>query len=46
MSLKVHYLHLHVNYFSDNVIYFSERQGERLHQGVNDIGKCMKDDWA
>ena len=34
MSVKVHFLHSHVDYFPDNIGAVSEEQGERLHQEI------------
>lgn len=37
VSLKVHFLHSHINYFPKNVGTYSEEQDERFHQVVHDI---------
>ena len=34
MSIKIHFLNSHLNYFPDNCGDYSEDQGERFHQGV------------
>ena len=34
MSIKVHFLHSHLNRFEYNLQYFSEEQGERFHQDL------------
>ena len=34
MSVKVHFLHSHVDYFPDNIGAVSEEQGERFHQDI------------
>jgi len=39
MSIKVHYLHSHLDRFPDNLGDISEEQGERFHQDI----KCMED---
>ena len=39
MSIKLHYLHSHLDKFSDNRRDVSEEQGERFHQDI----KVMKD---
>ena len=33
MSVKVHFLHSHIDYFPENLGHYSEEQGERFHQG-------------
>ncbi|XP_056636856.1 uncharacterized protein LOC130445312 [Diorhabda sublineata] len=39
MSIKVHYLHSHLDRFPDNLGEITEEQGERFHQDI----KCMED---
>ena len=34
MSLKVHFLHAHLDYFSQNLGDMSEEHGERFHQDI------------
>ena len=34
MSIKVYFLHAHLNYFPDNLGDFSEEHGERFHQDI------------
>jgi len=34
MSVKVHFLHSHVNYFPENVEAMIEEQGESFHQDI------------
>ena len=34
MSVKMHFLHSHLDYFPDNCGKFSEEQGERFHQEI------------
>ena len=34
MSLKVHYLHSHLDFFRDNLGHVSEEHGERFHQDI------------
>ncbi|PNF16264.1 hypothetical protein B7P43_G11641 [Cryptotermes secundus] len=41
MSLKVHFLHSHV----DNLGAYSEEQGERFHQDVRDIERRYQGRW-
>ena len=37
MSVKVHYLHSHLDLFPENVGELSEEQGERFHQDIKTI---------
>ncbi|GBN38372.1 hypothetical protein AVEN_213581-1 [Araneus ventricosus] len=37
MSLKVHFLHSHIDCFSENLGAYSEEQGERFYQDIRDI---------
>lgn len=37
MSIKVHYLHNHLNHLPENLSDLSEEQGERLHQNIKAI---------
>ena len=34
MSLKVYFLHAHLDYFSQNLVDVSEEHGERFHQDI------------
>ena len=34
MSIKMHFLNSHLDYFPDNCGNFSEKQGERFHQDI------------
>ena len=34
MSIKLHYLFTHIDYFPENLGDVSEEQGERLHQDI------------
>lgn len=36
MSLQVHFLHSHVDYFSENLGTYSEEQVERFHHDFHD----------
>ena len=38
MSLKVHFLHVHLDYFLQNLGDMSEERGEHFHQDI----KCME----
>ena len=37
MSVKLHFLHSHLDFFPDNLGDASEEQGERFHQDIKDI---------
>ena len=39
MSIKVHFLHSHLDYFPENLGAFSEEQGERFHQDIKVMEK-------
>lgn len=39
MSIKVHYLHSHLDFFPDNLGLFSDEQGERFHKEIQHIEK-------
>jgi len=39
MSLKVHFLHSHLEYFPQNLDSYSQEQGERFHQDLRTMGK-------
>jgi len=39
MSVKVHFLHSHANYFLENVEAMIEEQGESFHQDITTIEK-------
>ena len=34
MSLEIHFLHSHVDYFPENLGAYSEEQGEKFHQDI------------
>ena len=37
MSLKVHFLHAHLDYFPQNLSVMSEEHGERFHKGIKSM---------
>ena len=39
MSVKVHFLYSHLDYFPENLGAFSEEQGERFHQDIKVMEK-------
>ncbi|GBO41717.1 hypothetical protein AVEN_153954-1 [Araneus ventricosus] len=45
MSLKVHFLHSHIDCFPENLGAYSEEQGERFHQYVRDIERRYEEIW-
>ena len=44
MSLKVHFLHAHLDYFSQNLGDINEVHGERFHQDIKSMETRTKDD--
>ena len=45
MSVKVHFLHGHLDYFPQNLGDYSEEQGERFHQDIKDMEKRYQGKW-
>lgn len=45
MSLKVHFLFSHMDYFPDNLGNFSEEMGERFHQDIKGKEKHYQGNW-
>ncbi|GBL75996.1 hypothetical protein AVEN_234311-1 [Araneus ventricosus] len=45
MSLKVHFLHSHIDCFPEHLGAYSEEQGERFHQDVRDIERQYQGRW-
>ena len=45
ISVKLHFLHSHSNYFPDNLGYMSEEQSERFHQDIKIMEKRYQDQW-
>jgi len=43
MSVKVHFLHSHLDYFPENLGAMSEEQGERFHQDLKQCRRGIKD---
>jgi hypothetical protein len=37
MSLKIHFLNLHLDFFPENLGAVSEEQGERFHQEIKEM---------
>ena len=46
MSVKVHFLHSHVDYFADNLGAVSKEKGERLHQDIKTMEKRYRGYWS
>ena len=46
MSVKVHFLHSHLNYFPENLGAFSEEHGERFHQDIKDMETRYQGKWS
>ena len=46
MSVKLHCLHSHLEYFPDNLGDYSEVQGERFHQDLNVIKRRYQAVWG
>lgn len=46
MSLKLHFLHSHLNYFPENLGNFSEEHGERFHQDMKEIERRYQGKWS
>ena len=45
VSVKMHFLHLHLNYFLDNCGMFSEEQGKRFYQEITVMEERYKGQW-
>lgn len=45
MSLKLHFLHSHLDYFPENLGDFSEEQGERFHQDMKEMERRYQGRW-
>ena len=45
MSLKLHFLHFHLDFFRDNSEYVSEEHGERFHQDIQVMEKRYQGRW-
>ncbi|GBL75064.1 hypothetical protein AVEN_243845-1 [Araneus ventricosus] len=46
MSLKVYFMHSHIDYFPEYLGAYSEEQGERFHQDVRDIERRCHGRWT
>ncbi|GFX39838.1 tigger transposable element-derived protein 1 [Trichonephila clavipes] len=45
MSVKVHFLHSHLDYFPENLGDVSEEQGERFHQDIKEMERRYQGRW-
>ena len=45
MSVKVHFLHSHLDYFSENLGAMSEDQGERFHRDLKTMEEKYQGRW-
>ncbi|GBN30600.1 hypothetical protein AVEN_216119-1 [Araneus ventricosus] len=45
MSIKIHFLHSHLEYFPDNLGKMSDEQGERFHQDIKEIERRYQGRW-
>ena len=45
MSMKLHFLFSHLDYFPENVGAFSEEMGERFHQDFKHKERHYQDKW-
>ena len=46
MSVKLHFLHSHLECFPDNLGYYSDVQGERFHQDLNVMERRYQAVWG
>ena len=46
MSLKIHFLHSHLEFFPENLGSVSDEQGERFHQDISLMEKRYKGKWS
>ena len=44
-SLKLHFLHSHLDYFPDNLVAFSEEQGKLFHQDLKEFERRYQGLW-
>ncbi|UYV62956.1 hypothetical protein LAZ67_2002615 [Cordylochernes scorpioides] len=46
MSLKIHFLHSHLDFFPDNLGAVSDEPGERFHQDISSMEKRYQGKWS
>ncbi|GBN35659.1 hypothetical protein AVEN_190972-1 [Araneus ventricosus] len=45
MSLKIHFLHSHLEFFPENLGSLSDEHGERFHQDISNMGARYRGKW-
>jgi len=45
ISLKIHFLHLQLDFFQDNCDVVSDEHGERFHQDISSMEKRYQGEW-
>ncbi|GBN02406.1 hypothetical protein AVEN_127727-1 [Araneus ventricosus] len=45
MSLKIHFLHSHLEFFTENLGSVSDEHGERFHQDISNMGARYQGEW-
>jgi hypothetical protein len=45
MQLNIHFLHSHLDFFSENCVAVSDKHGERFHQDVSSMEKRYQGKW-
>ena len=45
MSLKMHFLHLHLEFFPENLGAVSDKQSKRFHQGIQAMEERYQGVW-
>ncbi|GBL75909.1 hypothetical protein AVEN_234248-1 [Araneus ventricosus] len=45
VSLKIHFLHSHLEFFPENLGSVSEKHGERFHQDISNNGARYQGKW-
>ena len=46
MSLKIHMMHFHLDFYPENIEAVSDEHGERFHQDIGTIEKRFKSEWS
>ncbi|GBO17826.1 hypothetical protein AVEN_88309-1, partial [Araneus ventricosus] len=46
MSLKIHFLDSHLNFFTDNCGQVNDEDGERFHEDIANMGKRYQGNWS
>ena len=46
MSLKIHFLHSHLDFFAENCGAVSDEHGERFHQDISSMEKRYQGKWS